>query len=86
MQIRVLTLKFSCVLDGFDDEPLREFVKDKEVLSIHDHFFVKDGSPYLVDLVTYNLLRHRGSVEEEMDKGPPSEKMRRPHDTRPLRG
>ena len=56
MQIRVVTLKFSPALGGFDDEPLRDLLKDKEVLSISDHFFLKDGSPYLVVVVTYNVL------------------------------
>jgi hypothetical protein len=35
------------LLDGFDDAPLRELVKDKEVIAIRDHFFIKDEVPYL---------------------------------------
>lgn len=57
MLARVFTLKFSPVLGGFDDGGLRDFMKDKEVLSVRDHFFVKDEVPYLAVLVTYNLLR-----------------------------
>ena len=57
MLVRVFTLKFSSVLGGFDDGELRDFLKDKEVLSVRDHFFVKDEMPYVTVIVTYNLLR-----------------------------
>ena len=57
MLVRVFTLSFSSVLGGFDDDEVREFVKDKEVLAVRDHFFLKDESPHLVLVVTYNLLR-----------------------------
>ena len=57
MLVRVLTLKFDSVIGGFDDSLLRDFVKDKEILSIRDHFFTRDELPYLVVIVTYNLLR-----------------------------
>ena len=40
MLARVITLRFDPVLSSFDDGPLRDFLKDKEVLSIRDHFFV----------------------------------------------
>jgi ATP-dependent DNA helicase RecQ len=41
------------MLDGFDDAPLRDFIKDKEVLSIRDHFFVKNEVPYLAVIINY---------------------------------
>ena len=53
MLARVITLRFDAVIGSFDDGPLREFLKDKEVLSIRDHFFVKNEVPYLTVLVTY---------------------------------
>jgi hypothetical protein len=34
MLARVITLRFDPVIGSFDDSPLREFLKDKEVLSI----------------------------------------------------
>lgn len=55
MLARVITLRFDPVIGGFDDGPLRDFLKDKEVLSIRDHFFVKHEVPYLAVLVTYSL-------------------------------
>jgi len=45
MLTRVITLRFNGVLDGFDDAPLRDFIKDKEVISIRDHFFVRNDQP-----------------------------------------
>jgi len=52
-----MTLRFDPVLDGFDDGPLRDFLKDKEVLSLREHFFVKNEVPYLVVLATYTPHR-----------------------------
>ena len=45
MLVRVFTLHFSSPLGGFDDGELRDFIKDKEVLSIREHFFVRDELP-----------------------------------------
>lgn len=70
MLVRVFTLSFSSVLGGFDDDEVREFVKDKEVLAVRDHFFLKDESPHLVLVVTYNLLR----PEQEMSARTPEVK------------
>ena len=80
MQIRVVTLKFSPALGGFDDEPLRDLLKDKEVLSISDHFFLKDGSPYLVVVVTYNVLR----PEEESPASAQSARQRKREEWREI--
>jgi hypothetical protein len=53
MLVRVFTLQFNTLLAGFDDGPLRDFIKDKEVLSIRDHFFIKNDIAYLALIVTY---------------------------------
>ena len=53
--LRIFTLKFQSTLGTFDDAELQAFIKDKEVVSIRDHFFTKDDMPYLVLLVTYQL-------------------------------
>jgi hypothetical protein len=34
MLTRVITRRFNRVLDGFDDASLRDFIKDKEVISV----------------------------------------------------
>ena len=53
MHVKVITLRFDQLLEAFDDRPLREFVKDKDMLSIRDHFFVRNETPYLAAVVTY---------------------------------
>jgi hypothetical protein len=53
MLARVVTLRFDTTTGSFDDTPLREFLKDKQVLSIRNHFFVRHDTPYLAVLVTY---------------------------------
>ncbi len=53
MHVRVFTLRFNPMTEGFDDSSVADFVKDKEVLSINDHFFVKDDVPYLALVVRY---------------------------------
>jgi len=51
--MKVFTLRFSERVQGFNDEPVREFVRDKDVVEVRDHFFEHDGVPYLCLLVTY---------------------------------
>jgi len=53
MHLRVFTLRFDPLTGGFDDSAVAGFLADKEVLSIRDHFFLKDGVPYLTLVVRY---------------------------------
>jgi superfamily II DNA helicase RecQ len=55
MLAKVITLRFNELTGGFDDAPLREFVKDKEVLSLRENFFIFHDVPYLMVFVSYNL-------------------------------
>lgn len=55
MLTRVFTLRFNGLLDAFDDAPLRDFIKDKEVIAVRDHFFLRQDQPYLAVLVNYTL-------------------------------
>ncbi len=55
MLTKVITLRFNSTLDGFDDAPLRDFIKDKEVLSIRNYFFIKNEAPYLTIVINYTL-------------------------------
>ena len=55
MQARVVTLRFDPVLEAFDDSPLQELLKGREVFTIRDHFFVRNGVPYLAVVVTCGL-------------------------------
>ncbi len=53
MLARIITLRFSVALDGFDDRPLTEFIKDKSVISLREYFFVRNETPYLTVVVIY---------------------------------
>jgi ATP-dependent DNA helicase RecQ len=55
MLTRVITLRFNGLLDAFDDGPLRDFIKDKELISVRDHFFIHRKQPYLAMTVNYTL-------------------------------
>jgi ATP-dependent DNA helicase RecQ len=55
MPLRIFTLRFNPATESFDDSPITSFLGDKEVISIRDHFFVKDGTPYLSFVVRYRL-------------------------------
>jgi len=53
MLARVITLGFDALTRRFDDEPLRDFVKDKKILQMNEHFFQKDGEPYLAIFIAF---------------------------------
>lgn len=53
MRIRLLTLRYAPCLCGFDERPLADFVRDKEVISIREHFFSVHDVPHLACLVAY---------------------------------
>ena len=38
MQVRVVTLRFDPVLEAFDDTPLQELLKGREVFTVRDRF------------------------------------------------
>ena len=45
LQMKSFTLRFSDRLDGFNDEPVQELVRDKDVAEVRDHFFERDAPP-----------------------------------------
>jgi len=55
MMMRVFTLRFSPVMDGFDDNAVVEFLRDKTVLSLKEHFFIRNETPYLAIVITYDI-------------------------------
>lgn len=55
LAVKVFTLAFDPVLAAFNDEPVREFLADKDVESVSDHFFTKDGTPFLALVARYRL-------------------------------
>lgn len=53
MRVHVVTLRYAPTLGGFDERPLAEFVRDKEVLAVREHFFSVHDLPHLACLITY---------------------------------
>lgn len=51
MQIKILTLRYSPTLGGFDDTPLAAFLHHREVLSFREHFFCFRDTPHLTCVV-----------------------------------
>jgi len=48
-----MTLRFNSALEEFDETEFQEFIKDKEILSVRDHFFLKNDTPYLTLVIHY---------------------------------
>ena len=51
MVTKIFTLKFDPVIEKFDDVQYQEFVKDKEIIDVNEHFFENSYSHYLVLVV-----------------------------------
>jgi ATP-dependent DNA helicase RecQ len=66
MLVRVFTLGFDPATERFEDAPVRDFIADKDVVSIRDHFFVRDGMPYLALVVCYRPIT---AAPQIADKG-----------------
>lgn len=64
MLIKVISLSFDSAFGGFKDEEVREFLKDKELISVQDYFFVKNDMPYLVFVLKY--FPHRAEVDPKL--------------------
>jgi hypothetical protein len=59
LKLKVFTLRFSGSTEGFDDQPLQDFIADKEVIEFSEHFFIHENSPYLAILIAYRALESR---------------------------
>ena len=53
MKIRIITLRFDPILDGFDESEFQDFLKDKEILAIDHYSIVREHQPYLIFIVQY---------------------------------
>lgn len=90
MRVHVVTLAFSPSLGGFDERPLADFVHDKEVLDVREHFFTVHDLPYLACLIRYQpgpLPPERGEDNggaRGRRSGPPPELLELPEELRPL--
>jgi superfamily II DNA helicase RecQ len=54
---RVFTLAFDTAAGRFDDTPVRDYLADKDVAAVSEHFFTHDGRPYLAVVVHCHGIR-----------------------------
>jgi superfamily II DNA helicase RecQ len=57
MLIKILSMTFDSTRGGFNDEELRDFIKDIEIVSIRDYHFVRNEVPYLTMIIKYFPFR-----------------------------
>jgi hypothetical protein len=53
MRVKLFTFRYSASLRGFDDTPLADFVRDREVVAFREHFFTVNEVPHLACVVHY---------------------------------
>ena len=64
MLIKVISITFDSAYGGFNDEIIRDFLKDKELISARDYLFVKNDVPYLTFVLRY--FPHRAEIEQQV--------------------
>ena len=69
IEATILTLAFDPLLEGFPNERLRDFLVDREILSVDSFSFVHGGIPYWSLCITYRKLRGQDeSLDEDSDE------------------
>ena len=53
MKLKIFTLHFDPDANGFDDAAMQEYLCGRQVVDIHEHFFVYEGVPRWALLVSY---------------------------------
>lgn len=48
MRVKLFTFRYSATLGGFDDTPLVDYVRDKEIVSFREHFFSVNEVPHVL--------------------------------------
>lgn len=56
MQMRVFSMSFDPDMGGFDDGPLRDFLVDKRVIEVREHYFSHEQIPQLSVLAIYRTV------------------------------
>jgi len=69
--IKVFSLRFDALAGEFDDNPVREFTKDKEIIQVQDHLLVRNEIPYLILVIKY--YPYRKEAEAHAKAVPPNE-------------
>lgn len=67
MNVKIITLSFNTVSREFDDAEFSEFIVNKEILSVSEHFFIKNDSPYLT-LIIKHLHSEKSMIPESKNR------------------
>jgi superfamily II DNA helicase RecQ len=70
VKLKVFTFRFSESLDGFDDEPLQNFLSNKEIIEFHHHFFIHAKTPYLTVIIAYRDQTPKGTQKHARKPDP----------------
>jgi len=65
MLIKILSMTFDSARGGFNDDELRDYIKDKEIVSIRDHLFIRNEVPYLTMIIKYFPIRQE--IDSKME-------------------
>jgi len=81
MRIKLFTFRYSASLGGFDDRPLTQFVRDKEIVAFGEHFFCVNELPHITSVLTWQdaVVREEDlEVARELRTHPPVDPSRVP--------
>lgn len=68
MQIRIITLPFDEITQGFPDEIIGEFCLNKKVHDLRAKFFVQGGKAYWSVMISYEVLLKGEETVREFDE------------------
>lgn len=68
MKLKVFTLRLDPTTGEFDDAPLTDFLRDREALSVQDHFLVHDQTPTWALLVSYRDVLRPGERDRAAER------------------
>ncbi len=68
MNVKVFTLHPDPETGRFDDSELQEFLEERELLSVSEHFYVHEGRPTLALLLTWRPLPIPRATDAEHTK------------------
>lgn len=68
MHLRIFTLPFDSVLEGFPDEIVSEFCQNKRVHKLDAQFFQQEGKTYWAVSVHYEILAKGEDKTRELDE------------------
>lgn len=81
MRVKLFTLRYSASLGGFDETPLAEFIRDKEILAFREHFFTVNQVPHFACVLTWEdaVVREEDlATARDLRKRTPPDRSREP--------